>query len=81
MSEQVQDDVQSAEPAAQLNGEDATGELVHWMEPKPLRVGPAGATAIAVGGFALGVGATLAALALADWLSPDREIVVRRARD
>jgi hypothetical protein len=48
------------------------GEIVHWMEPKPLTVGPAGVSAAAAGAFALGVGVTLAVLALTHWLGPER---------
>jgi hypothetical protein len=57
------------------------GELVHWMDPKPLRVGPAGITGTALAAFALGAAAAVAVLALAHWLGPVREAVVeRRAR-
>lgn len=69
MSEAVPDGLDGAQPLAER--EAANGELVHWMEAKPLRVGPAGVSIAAVGGFALGVGATLAVLALSDWLSSD----------
>ena len=68
MSEQIIEDVDDhAQPAA-------NGELVHWGAPKPLRVGPAGMSATAGAGFALGVAAAVAALALFHWLGPQREI-------
>ncbi|THD58603.1 hypothetical protein [Phenylobacterium sp.] len=74
MSEEVLDHTEeAAEPIPPANG-----GLVHWMAPKPLSLGPAGVSAAALGGFALGVAATLAALALAGWLGPEREIVVTR---
>ena len=75
MSEQVMEDAEAADAASATNG-----ELVHWMQPGPLRVGPAGISLAAVGGFALGVGATLAVLALSDWLSPERVVEVPRRR-
>jgi len=75
MSEQVMEDAEAADAASAPNG-----ELVHWMQPGPLRVGPAGISLAAVGGFALGVGATLAVLALSDWLSPERVVEVPRRR-
>ena len=62
MSEHI-DEILPAEP---------NGELVHWMEKKPLAVGPAGISAAAVGGFALGALATLAALAVMHMLGPQR---------
>ena len=71
MSEQVTEDAEAADAASAPNG-----ELVHWMESGPLRVGPAGMSLAAIGGFALGVGATLAVLALSDWLSPERVVEV-----
>jgi precorrin-3B methylase len=74
MSEQVVEEVDDlTQPAPD-------GELVHWMDPKPIQVGPGGVTAAAVGAFALGVGVTLAVLALSDWLSPERVAEVRRTR-
>jgi hypothetical protein len=55
-------------------------EVVHWMEKPPLRVGPLGLTATAVGAFSLGVVAGMAVFALAGWL-PEREFLVTRRRD
>ena len=64
-------------------GPDANGELVHWMSPKPLRVGPTGLSATAGVAFTVGVLATVAALALAHWLGPERTVPMpgRRRRD
>jgi hypothetical protein len=55
-----------------------TGELVHWMEPKPLRVGPAGVSAAAAGAFALGVIAAVTALTLLHMLGPERRVELPR---
>ena len=74
MSEQVYDEA-DATPAAPANG-----ELVHWGEPKPLRLGPAGLTATAGAAFTLGVLSTLAVLALVHWLGPERELPMPRRR-
>jgi hypothetical protein len=44
--------------------EEPNGELVHWMEPRPVTFGPAG-LALAVGGaFALGLATALLAVGL-----------------
>src|SRR5262249_47328087 len=59
-----------AEPPSQA-------ELVHWMDEKPLSVGPAGMSLSIVGGFALGVAAALLVLAFSDIVDP---LVVRRRR-
>ena len=39
--------------------EPEAGELVHWMEPRPLSLGLGGAAAATLGAFALGVVVTL----------------------
>lgn len=46
------------------------GALVHWMDPKPMAVGPAGISATAAAAFALGALAAVGALALLHWLTP-----------
>jgi len=52
--------------------EEPTGELVHWMEPRPLTFGPAG-LALAVGGaFALGLATAMLAVGLTRMTGPDR---------
>ena len=53
---------------------DANGELVHWMQPKPLTVGAVGISAAAASAFALGAVTAVAVLALLHWLGPDREV-------
>jgi hypothetical protein len=74
MSEQVIEDVDD------LGQPTAEGELVHWMAPRPMRVGPAGVSATAAGAFALGVGAAVIALALMHWLGPQRTMEPARHR-
>jgi len=53
---------------------ESNGELIHWMQPKPLSVGPAGISAAAIGAFALGAAVTLGVLAVMQLLGPEREI-------
>jgi hypothetical protein len=69
---------ESLEDAGPVLPQEDDGELVHWMEKKPLSLGPPGVSAAVLGGFALGVAATLVALALADVVDP--MVVVRRRR-
>ncbi|MET0272510.1 MAG: hypothetical protein ABW360_05930 [Phenylobacterium sp.] len=52
---------------------DTNGELVHWMERKPVALGPAGISAAAISAFALGALVTLGALALMHLVGPDRD--------
>ncbi|MDP9102420.1 MAG: hypothetical protein M3N05_00235 [Pseudomonadota bacterium] len=74
MSEQIVDEVEDlSQPAA-------NGELVHWMEPKHLRVGPAGISVAAGVAFTVGVVAAVSVLALIHWLGPQRLIVPPRRR-
>jgi hypothetical protein len=40
------------------------GELVHWMEPRPLAFGPAGVSLAVAGAFALGLATALIALSV-----------------
>jgi hypothetical protein len=51
----------------------SNGELVHWMSPGPLRVGPGGLSATAVAAFALGVATAAGAYAAFRWIAPRRE--------
>jgi hypothetical protein len=67
MTESVFEDIDDVLPP------DPNGELVQWMEPRPLTVGPAGVTLSAAGAFALGALATVAVLGLMHWLGPERE--------
>jgi hypothetical protein len=72
MSEQVIEEV------ADLEQPTPDGELVHWMQRPPLRVGPAGVGVTAGAAFTLGVVAAVATLALMHWLGPERVVEVRR---
>jgi len=58
------------------------GELVHWMDRKPLSLGPTGVSLTAGAAFTLGVAVTVAVLALTHWLGPQRvaEIPRRQGR-
>jgi hypothetical protein len=74
MSEQVVEDVDDlGQPAA-------NGELVHWMDRPPLRVGPAGVSMTAGAAFTLGVAVAVGVLALLHWVGPERTVEVRRFR-
>jgi hypothetical protein len=54
--------------------EEPNGELVHWMEPRPMTFGPAG-LAMAVGGaFALGLATALIAVGLTRMTAQERRI-------
>jgi hypothetical protein len=53
--------------------DEPSGELVHWMEPGQLRIGPGALSATAVAAFALGVAAAFGALAAYRWVAPRRE--------
>jgi hypothetical protein len=72
MSEQVIEEV------ADLEQPTPDGELVHWMQRPPLRVGPAGMGVTAGAAFTLGVVVAVATLALMHWLGPERVVEVRR---
>jgi hypothetical protein len=74
MSEQTQDGIGDVLPP------EPNGELVHWMDRKPLIVGAKGLSATAGAAFSLGVVATVAVLALVHWLGPQRVVVVRSRR-
>jgi hypothetical protein len=60
--------------------DEADPEIVHWMQPKRVALGPGAASAAAAGAFALGVVATLAAIALAHWLQDEEHLVRLRRR-
>jgi hypothetical protein len=79
MSEQVYDGTEGAD-GLETPPPARNGELVHWMAPKPLRIGPAGMSATAGAAFTLGVVTAVAVLALAHWLGPERTVIVRRGR-
>ena len=74
MSEQIIEELDDlAQPAA-------NGELVHWMEAKPLSVGSAGITGTALGAFALGAVAAVALLGVAHLLRPAPRMLIERFR-
>jgi hypothetical protein len=66
MSEQVVEELDDLGQPAE------NGELVHWMERKPLAVGPAAVSAAVAGAFVLGAVTAVVALALMHWLGPQR---------
>jgi hypothetical protein len=72
MSEQVYDELEMDAPSDTPSA--TNGELVHWMEPKPLRMGPGGVSAVAAGAVVLGVALAVTVLALAHWLGPNRTL-------
>lgn len=57
-------------PIEEVTSEAPSAELVHWMQPDRLRLGP---QAIAAAAFALGVIAAVGAFAAFRWLAPRRE--------
>jgi hypothetical protein len=77
MSEEAFDAVEATVPAPEPDG-----ELVHWMAPRRLRVGPTGLSAAAGAAFTVGVLTTIAVLAFTHWLGPDRALELpKRRRD
>ena len=60
-------------PTEDFTDEAPSGELVHWMEPAPLRLGTAGVSATALAAFALGIAAAFGTMAAMRWLAPRRE--------
>lgn len=71
---------QTIEDVDDLSQPAANGELVHWMDRPPLKVGPAGVSMTAGAAFALGVAAAVGVLALLHWVGPERVIETRRFR-
>ncbi len=64
------------DPAA----EQPSAEIVHWMEPKPLRLGLGGASATAAGAFVMGVAAAVALMAVLHLIEPGRKGPLARWR-
>lgn len=52
--------------------EDPDGELVHWMQPKPLQAGPVVVTSAVAAAFVLGAVTAVGVLALMRWVGPER---------
>jgi hypothetical protein len=50
------------------------GELVHWMEPRPLTFGPAGLSLAIAGAFALGLATALIAVGVSRMAGPERRM-------
>lgn len=67
MTDSVFEDVDDVLPP------EPNGEIVHWMEPRPLRLGPAGISMATASAFVLGALTTVAVLGLMHWLGPQRE--------
>jgi hypothetical protein len=76
MSDHAYDDIDGGSDDGRST--DPDGELVHWMQPKPLSVGAVGISAAAAGAFALGAVTAVAVLALLHWLGPEREVETPR---
>jgi hypothetical protein len=74
MSEQTYADYDEVLPT------EPNGEIVHWMDPKPLRVGPGGLTMTAAGALLIGAAVTLGVLAFLHWREPREELEPRRRR-
>jgi hypothetical protein len=60
--------------------EEPNGELVHWMEPRPLSFGPAGVGVAVAGAFALGLTAALIVVAVGRMAGTERRMSVPLAR-
>ena len=60
-------------PIEEFTPEAPSGELVHWMDPGPVRLEAPGVVVTAVAAFALGLGAAFGAMAAYRWLAPRRE--------
>jgi hypothetical protein len=56
--------------------EEPSGELVHWMEPRPLSVGAAGITLAVAGGFVLGMATALIVVGLSRVGGPERRMTL-----
>ena len=69
-----------SEYVEEILAEEPDREIVQWMQPRPLTVGPGGISATAAGAFALGAATAVAVLALMHWLGPEREVVLTGRR-
>ena len=66
MSEQTYEDIDEVLP------EEPNGELVHWMQPRPMTFGPTALALAAAGGFAVGLAAALAVVGMSRLAGPER---------
>ena len=64
----------SYEEFGDLLPEEPGGELVHWMEPRPLTFGPAGVSLAVAGAFALGLATALIAMGVGRMAGPERRM-------
>jgi hypothetical protein len=70
MSEYAYDDIDEILP------DQPNGELVHWMDPRPMSFGPAILTLAVGGAFALGLAAAMVALNLSRQAGPERRMTL-----
>lgn len=68
MTESVFEDIDDILPP------EPNGELVHWMEPRPLTLGTAGVSLAAAGAFALGALAAVTVMAILRRNDPARRV-------
>jgi hypothetical protein len=68
MSEHFYEDVDDVLPAQ------PNGELVHWMDPRPMAFGPGALSAAVLGAFAAGLGAAILAISLAQMVRRERRM-------
>jgi hypothetical protein len=68
MSERVYEDFDDLLPVR------PNGELVHWMDPRPMSLGAAAVTAAVVGAFAAGLGAALLVTSLTQMVRRERRM-------
>jgi hypothetical protein len=54
--------------------DEPSGELVHWMEARPLSFGPTGVALAVAGAFALGLATALIALGVSRMAGPERRM-------
>jgi hypothetical protein len=54
--------------------EEPNGELVHWMEARPLTFGPSGVALAAAGAFALGLATALIAVGVGRLVGSERRM-------
>jgi hypothetical protein len=71
MSEHVYEDYDDYDEV--LPGQ-PNGELVHWMEPRPVSFGPAVLSLAVAGAFAFGLAAALVGLGLSRRSGPERRM-------